>query len=62
MRLPFPRYGRHGWPVALGLALGLCFTVLFALVVTSCATMKTNVTTENPSDDQKGFRFFQRRF
>lgn len=52
------RYGRQGWPVASA----RCLTILLALVVTSCATMTTDKTSDNPSDDQKGFRFFQRRF
>jgi hypothetical protein len=53
-----PRYGQQGRLVASA----LCFTILLALLITSCATMSADKAADNPPDDQKGFRFFQRRF
>lgn len=37
-------------------------TAVLALLVTSCATMIADQTSEKPPNEQKGFQLFQRRF
>jgi hypothetical protein len=61
MRLQSPGYRRRRL-FTPGLALKFSLAVVLAQMVTSCATMTADKTADKTADDEKGFRFFQRRF